>query len=342
DSPAQQLANIKVVGSLDDVSGLEDIARISNLLTLENEFVNAPLLEHIESLGVTIYPTARTVGLIQDKLFQKRSLQSNAIDVPRFIEVSSPKEIVDAGKGFGWPLILKARRNGYDGRGNELITGPDETRESWSKLDGEKRSLMVEAFIRFKKELAVMVARTPNGDTVTYPVVETVHKNHICHVVKAPADIDEAVGEIAAATARRAVETLDGVGIFGVEMFLLDDDRVLINEIAPRPHNSGHYTIEACVTSQFENHLRAILGLPLGSASMVSPAAAMVNLLAEQSGVCNTSGVENALEIPGVNLHLYGKKTTRPSRKMGHITVLGGTVDEALEKAVRAAGYISF
>jgi len=196
--------------------------------------------------------------------------------------------------------------------------------------------------IRCKKGLAVMVARTPNGDTVTYPVVETVHKNHICHVVKAPAGVHKAVSERAATIARRAVETVEGVGIFGVEMFLLDDDRVLINEIAPRPHNSGHYTIEACVTSQFENHLRAILGLPLGSASMASPAAVMVNLLADRSGVCNTSGVDKALEIPGVNLHLYGKKTTRPNRKMGHITVLGETVDEALGKAVKAASYISF
>lgn len=342
DSPAQQLANIKVVASLDDVSGLENIARMSNLLTLENEFVNAPLLEHIESMGVPIYPTSRTVGLIQDKLFQKRSLAGSGIDVPAFLDVSSHEEILQAGERLGWPLVLKARRNGYDGRGNELIKGPDETLESWSKLDGEKRSLMVEAFIGFKKELAVMVARSPDGNTVTYPVAETVHRNHICHLVKAPADVDEPVGERAATIARRAVETVDGIGIFGVEMFLLDDDRVLINEIAPRPHNSGHYTIEACITSQFENHLRAILSLPLGSAYMISPAAVMVNLLADRGGVCNVSGVEKALKIPGVNLHLYGKKLTRPNRKMGHITVLGETVDEALERAVKAASYISF
>jgi 5-(carboxyamino)imidazole ribonucleotide synthase len=142
--------------------------------------------------------------------------------------------------------------------------------------------------------------------------------------------------------ARRAIEAVDGVGIFGMEMFLLEDDRILINEMAPRPHNSGHYTIEACITSQFENHLRAILGLPLGSPSMVLPAAAMVNLLADRNGVTNISGVEKALKIPGVNLHLYGKKLSRPSRKMGHITVLGRSVAEALERATKAASFISF
>jgi 5-(carboxyamino)imidazole ribonucleotide synthase len=342
DSPAQQLANIKVVASLHDVSGLENIARMSNLLTLENEFVNAPLLEHIESMGVPIYPTSRTVSLVQDKLFQKQSLEANGIDVPAFIEVSSQNDILEAGERFGWPLILKARRNGYDGRGNELINGPKEIPNSWTKLEGETRGLMVERFVRFKKELAVMVARSPNGEAVTYPVVETVQKNHICHIVKAPANVTVAISERAGMMARRAIEAVHGVGIFGLEMFLLDDDRILINEMAPRPHNSGHYTIEACITSQFENHLRAILGLPLGAASMILPAAVMVNLLAARSGVSNISGVEKALRIPGVNLHIYGKKLTRPNRKMGHITALGASVEEALEKAIKAASFISF
>jgi 5-(carboxyamino)imidazole ribonucleotide synthase len=342
DSPAQQLANIKVVASLHDVSGLENIARMSNLLTLENEFVNAPLLEHIESMGVPIYPTSRTISLVQDKLFQKQSLEANGIDVPAFIEVSSQNDILEAGERFGWPLILKARRNGYDGRGNELINGPKEIPNSWTKLEGETRGLMVERFVRFKKELAVMVARSPNGEAVTYPVVETVQKNHICHIVKAPANVTVAISERAGMMARRAIEAVHGVGIFGLEMFLLDDDRILINEMAPRPHNSGHYTIEACITSQFENHLRAILGLPLGAASMILPAAVMVNLLAARSGVSNISGVEKALRIPGVNLHIYGKKLTRPNRKMGHITALGASVEEALEKAIKAASFISF
>ncbi|MBI2487192.1 MAG: 5-(carboxyamino)imidazole ribonucleotide synthase [Deltaproteobacteria bacterium] len=342
DSPAQQLANIKVVASLDDLSGLENIARISDLLTLENEFVNAPLLEHIESMGVHIYPTSRTVSLIQDKLFQKQSLEANGIDVPAFIEVSSQKDILEAGRRFGWPLMLKVRRNGYDGRGNELINGANEIPKSWTKLGGETRGLMVERFIRFKKELAVMVARSSNGEAVTYPVVETVQKDHICHIVKAPANVSTAISERAGMMARRAIEAVHGVGIFGLEMFLLDDDSILINEMAPRPHNSGHYTIEACVTSQFENHLRAILGFPLGSASMILPAAVMVNLLGDRSGVSNISGVEKALRIPGVNLHIYGKKLTRPNRKMGHITVLGASVEEALEKAVKAASFISF
>jgi 5-(carboxyamino)imidazole ribonucleotide synthase len=342
DSPAQQAATVKVVASLDDVSGLENIARVSDLLTLENEFVNASLLEHIESLGVPIYPTSRTVALVQDKLFQKQALESSGIDVPAFTEVSSENDILQAGERLGWPLILKARRNGYDGRGNASIEGPNEIPLAWTKLGGENRSLMVEAFVRFRKELAVMVARSPKGEVVTYPLVETVQKDHICHIVKAPASVSTLVGERAAIMARRAVEAVDGVGIFGMEMFLLEDDGLLINEMAPRPHNSGHYTIEACITSQFENHLRAILGLPLGSPSMVLPAAAMVNLLADRNGVTSISGVEKALQTPGVNLHLYGKKLTRPSRKMGHITVIGKSLGEALERATEAASFISF
>ncbi|HWP91642.1 MAG TPA: 5-(carboxyamino)imidazole ribonucleotide synthase [Thermodesulfobacteriota bacterium] len=342
DSPAQQITNLRVVGSLNDVRSLENLAQISDLITLENEFVDAPLLEHLESKGMTVYPTAKTVGLVQDKLLQKQLLRANGIGVPPFAAVSRSEDILEAAENFGWPLVLKARRNGYDGRGNALVEGSNDVLPAWRKLRGEEQGLMVEGYVEFRKELAVMVVRSTRGEVVTYPVVETVQKDHICHTVKAPAEVNSAVKEEASQIARGCIETFDGVGIFGIEMFLLRDNRVLVNELAPRPHNSGHYTIEACITSQFENHLRAILGYPLGSSSMVLPAAVMVNLLGNRSDVATVRGVEKALSIPGVNLHLYGKKLTRPSRKMGHITVLGKTMEEALEKAVEAAGSISF
>lgn len=342
DSPAQQTTSLNVVGSLNDMRSLEKLAEISDLITLENEFVDAPLLEHLESKGVTVYPTAQTVGLVQDKLLQKQLLQANGIGVTPFTAVSSSENILEAAENLGWPIVLKARRNGYDGRGNALVEGPDDVLPAWRKLRGEEQGMMVEGYVEFRKELAVMVVRSTKGESVVYPVVETVQKDHICHIVKAPAEVDSETSKKASEIAKRAIEAFDGVGIFGIEMFLLLDNRVLVNELAPRPHNSGHYTIEACVTSQFENHLRAILGYPLGSSSMVLPAAVMVNLLGDSSGVPTVRGMEKALAIPEVNLHIYGKKLTRPSRKMGHITVLGESMEEALEKAVKAAGFISF
>jgi len=341
-SPASQIVQKRVVGSLNDISKLRELAETSDLITLENEFVDAPLLEQIESIGRAVYPTSKTVGLIQDKLTQKESLASNAINVPKFEGVSNANQIVDSGNRYGWPLILKVRRNSYDGRGNELINSPDEARLAWNNLNGDTQNLMVEEFVKFDKELAVMVVRSNDGETAAYPVVETIQKEHICHIVKAPAQISVDISKNAANMAKSSIEAIGGVGVFGVEMFLLEDGRVMINEIAPRPHNSGHYTIEACFTSQYENHLRAILGYPLGSTEMVTPAAVMVNLLGNRQGDSIVQGIDEALMISGVNLHVYSKRTTRPNRKMGHVTVLGQNIDEPLDKAVKAASLISF
>jgi 5-(carboxyamino)imidazole ribonucleotide synthase len=186
-----------------------------------------------------------------------------------------------------------------------------------------------------------MVARGRAGECVVYPVVETVQRDHICHIVRAPATGDAAMLTRAAAIARQAVETIDGVGVFGVELFELADGSILYNEIAPRPHNSGHYTIEGCVTSQFENHLRAVLGLPLGSVAMVAPAAVMVNLLGRRAGRARADGLADALAIPGAHVHIYGKLASRVGRKMGHVTALGATVAEAEAIARKSADAIT-
>ncbi len=340
--PAGQIVRKIVIGSINDISRLEELSRISSLITLENEFVDAPLLEKIESSGAIVYPSSRTLGLIQDKLTQKQTLESSMIRVPKFVAVSDEKDILEGGRKYGWPIILKVRRNAYDGRGNEPINGPDEIRSAWNNLYGDGRDFMVEEFIGFKKELAIMVVRSTTGESATYPVVETIQKDHICHIVRAPAGIADSVSTNAANMARKAIETIDGIGAFGVEMFLLEDDTVLINEIAPRPHNSGHYTIEACVTSQYENHLRAILGYPLGSTNMVSPAAVMVNLLGSRDGESFVKGLEEALMITGAHIHIYCKKHTRQNRKMGHLTVLGQSIEESSDRALKAAGMISF
>lgn len=342
ESPAGQIVRKNVTGPINDLKKLEELSRISSLITLENEFVDAPLLEKIESSGAILYPSPKTLGLIQDKLTQKHTLESSLIGVPKFMEVSDENDVLEGGRKFGWPIILKVRRNAYDGKGNESINGPDEIEAAWNKLRGDKSDFMVEEFIKFKKELAIMVVRNTKCETATYPVVETIQKDHICHIVIAPAGIGDEISAAASDMAKKAVEAIDGIGVFGVEMFLLENDRVLINEIAPRPHNSGHYTIEACVTSQYENHLRAILGYPLGSTNMLSPAAVMVNLLGSRKGESVVKGLEEALQVANAHIHIYCKRQTRQNRKMGHVTVLGQSVEEAFGKAVRTASMISF
>jgi 5-(carboxyamino)imidazole ribonucleotide synthase len=335
-SPAARLAAREVVGAWTDHERLAELAAGTLAVTLENEFVDAPLLAWLKERGVPVFPTARTLAAVQDKLEQKRFMAEAGVPVPAFAEVAALEDIAAAGERWGWPLVLKARRNGYDGYGNATLRGPDATEAACARLGWPERTLLVEAWVPFVRELAVMVARGHGGESVVYPVVETVQKNHICHVVRAPAQVSPEVAARAAAIARRAVEAIGGIGVFGVELFETGDGGVLYNEIAPRPHNSGHYTIEGCVTSQFENHVRAVLGLPLGSAQMVAQAAVMVNLLGARSGPAQAEGLRRALAVAGVHIHIYGKVAARPGRKMGHVTALGETV-AAAETAARAA-----
>src|SRR5579883_3390029 len=343
-SPAARMAARSLVGAWDDYAQLLALAEGALAVTLENEFVDAPSLEWLAAQGVPVFPAGRTLALVQDKLEQKRFMQAAGIPMPLFAEVSERNDILRAGEEWGWPVVLKARRNGYDGYGNATVRGPDEIAPACERLGWPERALLVEAWVPFRRELAVMVARGRGAECVVYPVVETIQRNHICHVVRAPAAIDPALAARAAALARRAVEAVDGVGVFGVELFetaAADGDEqpgdILYNEIAPRPHNSGHYTIEGCVTSQFENHLRAVLGLPLGSAEMVAPAAVMVNLLGSRNAPAQADGLTAALAVPGAQVHLYGKLASRIGRKMGHITALGATVAEAEQRAQAAA-----
>ncbi|MBI3887476.1 ATP-grasp domain-containing protein [Candidatus Microgenomates bacterium] len=196
--------------------------------------------------------------------------------------------------------------------------------------------MYVEKNVSFTKELAVVVARNTKGEISIYPVVETIHNNNICHLVIAPAPIDQKIATKARKLARKTMQQLQGAGVFGIEMFVAQDGNVLINEIAPRVHNSGHYTTEACVTSQFEQHIRAVTGLPLGSTKMKVPAAVMINILGERTGQVDAKGFERVLAIPNVSVHIYGKMETKLERKMGHLTVIGETVEECLRKAKKA------
>ena len=335
-SPAGRIAAREVTGAWMDEQALDALATDALVVTLENEFVEVAALKWLAARGVPVFPTARTLAAVQDKLLQKQHMRAAGIPLPNFAEVTRPEDITGAGEAWGWPLVLKARRNGYDGYGNATLHEPEDIAHACAQLGWPERALLVEAWAPFTRELAVMVARGREGACVVYPVVETVQQHHICHIVRAPAEGDAAMLDRAAAIARQAVETIDGVGVFGVELFELADGSMLYNEIAPRPHNSGHYTIEGCVTSQFENHLRAVLGLPLGSAAMVAPAAVMVNLLGKRTGPARADGLAQALAVPGAHVHIYGKLASRIGRKMGHVTALGATVAEA-EAAARAA-----
>jgi 5-(carboxyamino)imidazole ribonucleotide synthase len=341
-TPAACLAADVLYGDWDDPSNLLKLADKVDVVSLENEFVDANSLKMLEEAGHRLCPSSATIGMVQDKLIQKQALSDAGIAVTPFAAVNSKEEINQQAEKLGWPLVLKARRNGYDGKGNATINNANDIEVAWQKLDGDNRELYVEGFCSFTGELAVMVTRGSDGSMVNYPVVESVQKDHICHIVQAPARINSELANKAIELARKAVTTIDGVGTIGIEMFLTEDNQIILNEMAPRVHNSGHYTIEACECSQFENHVRAILGLPLGSTKMISPAAVMINMLGEEQGTGYPVGIEQALKIDGAHVHVYGKTTTNIGRKMGHITALGETIEEAEEIANRAAQCIRF
>jgi 5-(carboxyamino)imidazole ribonucleotide synthase len=340
DSAAARLTSHSLVFSdgWDDPQLLDRLAEQAPVVTLESEFVDYRVLAALEERGVRVAPSPACVGVVQDKLLQKQALALAELPVPMFVQVTEPSGLEKAAAELGWPIMLKARRDGYDGRGNVVVHTAADADSAFKKLGWPERELFAEAFAEFERELASLVVRGLDGAIVQYPTVETRQDPalHICREVLAPAEIAADVAERAADIARGAVQAVGGVGAFGVELFLLRDGQVCINELAPRPHNSAHYTIEACWTSQFENHARAVLGLPLGDAELRTPAAAMVNLL----GTTNEPirGFEHV--APHTFVHLYGKKENRPGRKMGHVTALGSTANEALNRARSVANRI--
>lgn len=336
-SPAARFTRYEIVGPWEDEARLNQFAAMVDVITLESEFVDVPILQTFERWGKPIYPTSSMIEVIQDKLIQKQTMQATALPVPVFAEAQTPQNILDFGKAYGYPLVLKARRNGYDGYGNVTLYGENDIAAGLSKL--ANRTLLVEGFVPFTQELAVMVVRNLAGDIRCYPVVETIQQNHICHVVKAPAAISADIAAKAQDIAIQAVNAIHGVGVFGVELFALEGD-MLLNEIAPRPHNSGHYTIEGCVTSQFENHVRAVMGLPLGITTLSAPAVVMVNILGQRQGQATLDSVNRALAVEGAHVHIYSKAEVRIGRKMGHVTALGDTLAEAETIARYAADLI--
>ncbi|AHF02596.1 5-(carboxyamino)imidazole ribonucleotide synthase [Marichromatium gracile] len=329
-SPAAQIAGQQIVGHYHDPAKLRELADACDVLTFDIEDIGTETLVELEQEGHAIYPAPGVLALIQDKLTQKQALEAAGIPTAPFVPMPEPTP--EAFAAFGYPLVQKARRGGYDGRGVSIIKRPEDFDRHLPVPS------LVERFVPARKEVAVLVARGRDGDCRCYPPVEMCFRagENVLDMLLAPAAIDDSEAEAARALAVRTVEALGGVGVFGVEMFLAEDGSLLVNEVAPRTHNSGHHTIEACVTDQFEQHLRAVVGLPLGSTDQLVPAA-MINLLGAPGyrGRPVIRGMAEALAIPGVCVHLYGKATTSPFRKMGHVTVLDTDIEQAREKALR-------
>lgn len=328
DQPAKQInaTGDHVDGSFTDYESILALASRCDVLTIEIEHIDVEALYKVKEKfpKLEIYPLPETIKLIQDKYLQKEHLLKHGIAGVQSVAVESNVSFLDkVGEDFGYPFMLKLRTDAYDGRGNFVVKSSKNIAESLEFL--KDRPLYAEKWCPFIKELAVMVVRSIDGTVYAYPTVETVHQNNICHVVYAPARITDTLAAKASILAQNAVKSFPGCGIFGVEMFLLANGELIVNEIAPRPHNSGHYTIDACVTSQFEAHVRAVVGLPMPknftSLNTTTTHAVMLNVLGGASGNTELELCRRALETPHASVYLYGK-TTRPGRKMGHINIV--------------------
>ncbi|CAN5667511.1 5-(carboxyamino)imidazole ribonucleotide synthase [soil metagenome] len=340
DCPAAQVGAEEIIAEPGDESALKRLAERADYLTVEfEELFDIKALETLAQSGKMINPAPATIQLIKDKFYQKQFLEDNKIPVGPFAEITGLAQAKKLLEQYGGKMMIKTRYGGYDGRGNAVVASSMELTKALEAFSGQ--ALYAEALVNFKKELAIMITRGLDGSVTAHPVVETVHVRNICTEVIAPAPVNQKIRAQAEAVALQVAELLEGAGTFGIEMFLTKEGKVLVNEIAPRVHNSGHYTIEATRTSQFEQHVRAVTGLPLGDPSMVVPAAVMINILGESNSPARLRGLDKVLDIPHTSVHIYGKSPTRIDRKMGHITATGKTIDEAKKRARSARKILS-
>jgi 5-(carboxyamino)imidazole ribonucleotide synthase len=329
DCPASSLADKLIIGNFSDEQKIYDLSREVDIITYEIELANATALNNLEESGFLVHPSPKTLSIIQNKYRQKKFLRENRITVPDFELVSSEEQLVRYCSKSGFPVLLKACEDSYDGRGNYLIRSENEISKALTHFSG--RQCMVEKFVNFKKEISIMIARNLSGTISYFPIAENIHEDHILKTSIIPARISKETERKAIDLAIMTMKSLKGSGIFGIEMFVDEEDNVLINEIAPRPHNSGHYSIEACSISQFEQHIRAILDYPLLQPILLSNAV-MINILGPNNytGPYEITGIDELFAIPGVKIHIYGKLETKPNRKLGHITIVSNNVDPIL------------
>lgn len=323
--PAVAIATSTVLAPIADATATASLAVQSDVITFENEFIDLDALLQLAKQGVCFRPPLEALTPLLDKYNQRCYLQKLGLPTPQFTIEKT------AATNLGFPVVLKARRHGYDGQGTFILKDQAAFEEIWQKL-GEQA--LAEAFVPFDRELAIIAARSSTGEVVTYPVVETHQQDQVCRWVLAPAVVDEAIAAEVRAIARTLLNNLQVVGVFGIELFLIREGKVLVNEIAPRTHNSGHFSLDACETSQFEQQLRAVCDLPLGSPNLICEAAIMVNLLGYESGQLDAEPLQSSYlakqtrlaQLPQTYLHWYSKTATRPGRKLGHVTVLLNTL----------------
>ncbi|KAB2916839.1 MAG: 5-(carboxyamino)imidazole ribonucleotide synthase [Bacteroidetes bacterium] len=343
-APASRIADEQIVGTLTDADKIRQLAAISDVLTYEIEHVGVDTLHQLEAEGKLIIPSPKILEIIKDKGLQKQFYANNNIPTAPFVLVNSPADWKEALTTSGFTkFAAKSRTDGYDGKGVALCNAADILSGAASiPFDSP---CMLEQFVECEKELSVIVARDREGKTTTFPLVE-MEFDPIANLVEylaCPAQVSNAVEDEARRIATLTIEKMQGIGIFAVEMFLDKAGNILVNEVAPRPHNSGHHTIEACYTSQYEQLLRILVGLPLGDTTLIQPAV-MLNLLGAEgfSGKYRLSGIEEVMAMPGIYIHLYNKKESRPMRKMGHVSIIAPTLEEAKQKATFVKNTLTF
>ncbi len=327
--PAAQVGAEQIIGDFKDKDAIIDLANKSDIITYEIESGDSQVLKSVEK-DAEINPSPDTLRIIQDKFLQKLFLLENNIPVPEFIEIRNLDDVQEGLKKFGYPALLKARRDAYDGRGNFKINSEDEIQNAFDYFKGQK--LLLEKYVPFKMEVSVIASRNTKGQIKTYPLVENIHEENILRQTIAPARVSDKVAQNAEKIAEKTMSVLKGAGVFGIEMFVTEDEEITINEIAPRVHNSGHHTLQSSNTSQFEQHLRAILGIELNSTELVHNTV-MYNIL----GSKDFQGKYKPLTINAKNvfLKMYGKEISKSLRKLGHVNLVaneGETIDMLLEK----------
>lgn len=325
DAPCGQTADRQIVARYDDVDAAMQLAAVSDVISYEFENVDAQVAEVLESQAY-VPQGSRLLRITQNRIREKTAIQEMGIPVAPFRVVASLADLQNAVRELGLPAVMKTATGGYDGKGQWVLKREEELEEAFETLAKAGTELIVEQFVPFTLELSVIAARNPDGELAVFPTAENVHRDNILHLSMVPARVSDDVRERAEKIARTIVDKLDVVGLLAIEMFLTADGQLFVNELAPRPHNSGHYTMEACVTSQFEQHVRAVCNLPLGSTELLSPVV-MVNILGEHLQPI----LDRVDELPrSAKLHLYGKAESKEKRKMGHLNVLAPSVDEAL------------
>lgn len=333
DSPCGQVADEQIQADYADETALRRLAAASDVITYEFENIDARAVEFLEGLGKPVHPSSRVLRISQDRLLEKEFLRDAGLGVTAFMAVDSPAELAEAASKVGLPAVIKTVRGGYDGKGQAVVADMAAATAAFQRLH-QGHPLIWERKVPFLKELSVIACRGADGKASAYPVSENIHVENILDTSMVPARISAAAEAKARAMAEAVGEKLGIIGSYCVELFLIEGDGILVNEIAPRPHNSGHYTLDACICSQFEQQVRAICGLPLGSTAAMLPSV-MINLIGDGKG--NTLlGVDQALRDGQLCFHLYGKTQAAAKRKMGHFTVLADSLDQALAKAQSA------